>query len=63
MKIFKKRKGIDPTGRVVQLIAAAIVCLIVVSAATTVISQAGSAAEGCGAMNQWIADSFNIDTC
>lgn len=63
MKKFKKRKGINPTGRVVQLIAAAVVCLIIVSAVTTLISQAGSATEGCGAMNQWIADSFNIDTC
>lgn len=63
MKIIKNQKGIKPTSKVVELIAAAIVCLIIVSVVTTLISQAGSATEGCGAMNQWIADSFNIDTC
>jgi hypothetical protein len=58
------RKGIKPTSKVVELIAAAIVCIIIVSVVTSLISQAGqSATQGCGPMNQMIADSFGIDTC
>lgn len=61
---MKIRKGINPTGKTVELIAAAIVALIIVSVVTSIISQAGDAAsQGCGPLNQFIADSFNVDTC
>lgn len=60
---MKLRKGINPTGKTVEIIAAAIVTIIIVQAVTMLIGQIGDATGGCGPLNQWIADSFNVETC
>jgi hypothetical protein len=58
-----KKKGFV-TNKVVELLAAAIIAIVITMVIVNLISTAGDAAtQGCGPLNQWIADSFNIDTC
>lgn len=57
-----KKKGFV-TNNVVELLAAAIIAIVITMVIVNLISAAGDTTGGCGALNQWIADSFNIDTC
>lgn len=58
-----KRKALLPTGKTVELIAAAIVAIIITMATIKLISWAGQSATECGILDAWVADTLNINTC